>query len=250
MTDTAIVLAGGFGTRLKNVVTDLPKPMAPVNGVPFLNYQLNYLKHYGITNVIISTGHLGQKITSYYGNLYNGLKITYSHEEQALGTGGGIRLAIEKSIASQTIVLNGDSFFDVNLNEFYRNHTIHAATFSLAARKVENTARYGTITLGNYPLPKETKEKTNDFYKIISFNEKTGNTAEGYINGGIYVLDKSHYLKLTNPGQNFSIEKDVFEKYFLEINIGGFLSNGYFIDIGIPEDYARAQHELKEFKYK
>lgn len=239
MIQTAIILAGGFGTRLKTVVADLPKPMAPVNGIPFLNYQLNYLKHYGINKVIFSTGHLAEKISEYYGNVFNGIKIDYSHEESPLGTGGGIRLAMESCEESKAFVLNGDSFFDVNLTEFYRAHVVTKTDFSLAIRKVKNASRYGTIEVGD--------KLANDLFAIKQFAEKTGKEESGSINGGTYILDKEKFLQNTKPGINFSIEKDFFEK---QNNLGAFLSKGYFIDIGIPEDYEKAQHDFKEFKYR
>lgn len=236
MITTAIILAGGFGTRLQSVVSDLPKPMAPVNDQPFLNYQLNYLKHYGINKVILSLGYLPEKIKDFYGYNFNGIEIDYVIENEPLGTGGGIRLALEKCIEEKVLVLNGDSFFDVELNKFYKLHTTNNSEISLALRKVNNAARYGTIE----------KDKNS---KIISFIEKSGLEKEGIINGGVYILDKKIYSNLTPANKNFSIEKDFFEKQLQNIQIKGFEFEGYFIDIGIPEDYAKAQHDFKGFKY-
>lgn len=237
MLQTAVILAGGFGTRLQSVVSDLPKPMAPVNGEPFLNYQLNYLKHFGFKKVIFSTGHLADKIQSYYKNYYNGIEIEYVHEDAPMGTGGGIRLALEKCEDEFALVLNGDSFFDVNVHDFFRLHVNESSRCSLALRKVSDSSRYGTI-------------ETDDNDRIISFKEKTNKTIEGTINGGVYILNKDLYLTTTLQGTNFSIEKDFFEKELNSLVFKGFEFNGYFIDIGIPEDYTRAQHELKEFTYR
>ncbi|MDP1803521.1 MAG: nucleotidyltransferase family protein [Bacteroidota bacterium] len=237
MIDTAIILAGGFGTRLQAVVTDLPKPMAPVNGQPFLNYQLNYLKHYGVKKIILSVGYLSEKIKDHYGSNFNGLEIDYVVEESPLGTGGGIRLALEKCNAELAFVLNGDSFFDVDLEKFYSQHSKQNAEVSLALRKVKDAGRYGTI------------EKNGD-NKIISFKEKSGSAKEGIINGGVYIIDKNIYLNSTPSYTNFSIEKDFFEKQLNTLKIYGFEFEGYFIDIGIPEDYTTAQHDLKGSKYK
>ncbi|MBL7921623.1 MAG: nucleotidyltransferase family protein [Bacteroidia bacterium] len=236
MITTAIILAGGFGTRLQSVVSDLPKPMAPVNDQPFLNYQLNYLKHYGIKKVILSLGYLPEKIKDFYGYNFNGIEIEYVIEKDPLGTGGGIRLALEKCTAEKVFVLNGDSFFDVELNKFYKLHTTNNSEISLALRKVNNAARYGTIE----------KDKNS---RIISFIEKKGVEKEGLINGGVYILDKKIYSTLTPANKNFSIEKDFFEKQLQVIQIKGYEFEGYFIDIGIPEDYAKAQHDFKGFKY-
>ena len=237
MITTAIILAGGFGTRLQSVVNDLPKPMAPINGEPFLNYQLNYLKHYGIKNVILSVGYLAEKIKAYYGYNFNGLEIDYVVEENPMGTGGGIRLALEKCTESLSFVLNGDSFFDVDLIKFNDLHIQNRSQISLALRKVNNSERYGTI--------EKTKENI-----ISSFKEKSGIDHEGIINGGVYLLDKNLYLQKTPSATNFSIEKDFFEKQLSNSLISGFEFEGYFIDIGIPEDYLKAQHEFKGFKYK
>ena len=237
MITTAIILAGGFGTRLQSVVNDLPKPMAPINGEPFLNYQLNYLKHYGIKNVILSVGYLAEKIKAYYGSNFNGLEIDYVVEENPMGTGGGIRLALEKCTESLSFVLNGDSFFDVDLIKFYDLHIQNRSQISLALRKVNNSSRYGTI--------EKTKENI-----ISSFKEKSGIDHEGIINGGVYLLDNNLYLQKTPSATNFSSEKDFFEKQLSNSLISGFEFEGYFIDIGIPEDYLKAQHEFKGFKYK
>lgn len=237
MITTAIILAGGFGTRLQSLVSDLPKPMAPINNEPFLNYQLNYLKHYGIKNVILSVGYLSEKIKNFYGNNFNGLTIDYVVEETPLGTGGGIRLALEKSNEPLVFVLNGDSFFDVDLSQFYNLHIQSRSQISLALRKVNDSARYGTIE----------KNKEN---KIVSFKEKSGIDREGIINGGVYILDKNLYLQATPSSKNFSIEKDFFEKQLNTFLLSGFEFEGYFIDIGIPEDYLKAQNDFKGFKYK
>lgn len=237
MVKTAIILAGGFGTRLKSVVTDLPKPMAPVNGEPFLNYQLNYLRFYGIKRVIFSLGYLPEKIETYYKTNYRGIEISYVIEKEPLGTGGGIRFAMSKCIDPLVLVLNGDSFFDINLTDFYEQHQNQKSQISLSLRTVSDSSRYGTI-------------ETNTEHRIISFEEKTGITKEGKINGGIYILDKDLYLKNTPENNNFSIEKDFFEKQLTHLRIKGFEFKGYFIDIGVPEDYTQAQHDFKEFKYR
>lgn len=236
MLDTAIILAGGLGTRLKSIISDLPKPMAPVNGVPFLTYQFRYLKHYGIKKVILSVGHLAEKIEDYYKSDFEGMNISYAYEKTALGTGGGIRLAIEGCGANAILVLNGDSFFDVNIKEFFEQHNAKKSDASLALRRVDNAARYGTI-------------QKDDNNRITLFNEKSGLETPGIINGGVYILQKEIYLNNTPRNVTFSIEKDFFEKSITKLFLTGFEFNTYFIDIGIPEDYAKAQHDFKEFKY-
>jgi D-glycero-alpha-D-manno-heptose 1-phosphate guanylyltransferase len=236
MIRTAIILAGGFGTRLKTVVSDLPKPMAPVNGQPFLNYQFRYLEHFGIKNVILSTGHLADKIKDHYKNKFEGLNILYSHENSPLGTGGGIRLAMEHTREKEIIVLNGDSFFDVNLNYFFQKHKENSSQVSIALRMVSNASRYGRIEI----------DQQN---RIVSFLEKSSEESAGLINGGVYILERELFIGQTKGGTNFSIEKDFFQANTGKIKMMGFPFEGYFIDIGIPEDYTKAQNDLKGFKY-
>jgi D-glycero-alpha-D-manno-heptose 1-phosphate guanylyltransferase len=233
----AIILAGGFGTRLQSVVNDVPKPMAPINNIPFLNYVFDYLKFYQIEHVVLSTGYLAEKILDYYKEEFNGIKISYTKEETPLGTGGGIRLAMTKCTTKDVLVLNGDSFFDVDINIHYSNHVLKQANCTLALRKVDNAARYGTIQLG-------------DLNALDAFKEKDSVEREGLINGGVYILNREIYLSKTEVNSAFSIEKDFYEKRIKELTIFGFEYNGYFIDIGIPEDYKKAQDEFKGFKYR
>jgi D-glycero-alpha-D-manno-heptose 1-phosphate guanylyltransferase len=232
----AIILAGGFGTRLQAVVSDVPKPMAPINNEPFLNYVFDYLKHYQIEHVVLSTGYLADKISEYYKNEFQGIKISYTKEEAPLGTGGGIRLAMEKCYTKHVLVLNGDSFFDVNLNQYFNQHSSFHSDCSLALRKVDNAARYGTIKLGN------------GFIK--AFKEKDSIEKEGLINGGVYIINRELFLNKTEALKPFSIEKDFFETRINELNLMGFEYEGYFIDIGIPEDYKKAQDDFKGFAYR
>ena len=237
MLKEAIILAGGFGTRLQTVVNDVPKPMAPINNIPFLNYVFDYLKHYQIQHVVLSTGYLADKILDYYKDEFNGIKISYAKEETPLGTGGGIRLAMTKCTTQDILVLNGDSFFDVDINIHYSNHVLKQADCTLALRKVDNAARYGTIQLGASNV-------------IDAFKEKDSIEREGLINGGVYILNRETYLSKTEADSAFSIEKDFYEKRIKELHIFGFEYNGYFIDIGIPEDYKKAQDDFKGFKYR
>jgi D-glycero-alpha-D-manno-heptose 1-phosphate guanylyltransferase len=232
----AIILAGGFGTRLQAVVNDVPKPMAPINNEPFLNYVFDYLKHYQIEHVVLSTGYLSEKIVEYYKSEYKGIKVSYAKEETPLGTGGGIRLAMTKCSTKYILVLNGDSFFDVDITTHYQNHISKQADCTLALRKVDNAARYGTIVLG--------RENT-----IESFKEKDNIEQVGLINGGVYILNRELYLSRTAEANAFSIEKDFYETKIKELQIFGFEYAGYFIDIGIPEDYKKAQIDFKNFNY-
>ncbi len=237
MTETAVILAGGFGTRLQSVVSNLPKPMAPINDEPFLSYQFKYLKHFGIKKIILSIGYLSDKIQDYYKNSFEGIQISYVIEKEPLGTGGGIRLAMEQCEENHALALNGDSFFDINLRSFFLLHAKKKSFISLALRQIDDSSRYGTII-------------TDETNTILSFKEKSDMRKPGTINAGIYILNKNFYLKHSPPLTNFSIEKDFFEKQIDQFNMSGFKFEGYFIDIGLPEDYDKAQNDFKEFKYR
>ncbi len=237
MLNTAIILAGGMGTRLKTIISDLPKPMAPIMNVPFLTYQLNYLKHFGIKKVIFSVGYLSEKIIAHYNQSFENISIEYSIEKNPLGTGGGIRMAMSNLKEDLVLILNGDSFFDLDLEQFYNLHLEQKSDFSLALRYVNNSERYGNIEF-------------NSSNQITSFIEKNQLNQSGYINAGVYILSKKLYLQNTKPDINFSIEKEFFEKQLNQLIIKGFEFKDYFIDIGIPEDYLKAQDDFKEFKYK
>jgi len=235
ITTSAIILAGGFGKRLKSLVSDVPKPMAPVLEKPFLTYLLRYLSSFQLKHVVLSTGYLSSVIENYFGNNFNGLKLSYSVEEEPLGTGGAIKKALNLLSDDNVLVLNGDSFLDLNLSEFSNFYYQNDFDGLLACRSVNDAARYGTLEINNK--------------QIVAFKEKIGVNESGLINGGVYLLNKQHYLKNTPSSLNFSIEKDYFEKQIKYSKFGAYMCEGYFIDIGIPEDYLKAQHEFKEFKY-
>jgi len=235
MIKQAIVLAGGFGTRLQTVVQDVPKPMALINGRPFLDYQLNYLKSFDIQEIIFSVGYKHEHISNYFGNSFKGLKIDYAIENEPLGTGGGILNAFQFVESGAALVVNGDTLFEVNLKHFFDNHQQKQATISLALREIEDVSRYGIV-----------ETDAND--RIIGFAEKGEKTGRGLINGGIYLIEKEFFVKNTFP-KRFSMEKDAFEQYYTTQNFYGFPYKSYFLDIGIPEDYKKAQDEFKELGY-
>jgi len=234
MITEAIILAGGFGTRLQKVVSELPKPMAPINGRPFLEYQLNYLSNYGIKRVIFSVGYLSETISDYFGNNFNGIEIDYAYEENPLGTGGGILNAFHKRETDEVLVLNGDTLFEIDINDFYQQHSESKSLFSLALRELDSVDRYGSVI---------TKDSI-----INKFAEKGEFKGKGVINGGVYIINKEFFEKANLP-MKFSMEKDVFEKLLTDFDFYGFPFSNYFLDIGIPEDYNRAQDEFKKLKY-
>ncbi len=229
MLTEAIVLAGGFGTRLRAVVRDVPKPMAPVRGRPFLAYVLDYLAREGVRSVVLSVGYKEETIRAAFGTSYGALKIDYAVETEPLGTGGGIRLALEKTSGASILALNGDTFFPANLGELTRLHEESGADMTLALKRMAQCERYGTLTLGGTA-------------QITGFREK-GAVEDGLINGGVYAIKRT-LLEEWALNQPFSIEKDLLERLAVSRRFFGVPFDTYFIDIGIPEDYARAQQEL------
>jgi D-glycero-alpha-D-manno-heptose 1-phosphate guanylyltransferase len=221
-----IILAGGFGTRLKHVISDIPKPMAPVNGKPFLHYLFLSLSVQEIKEVVLSVGYKSNVIEEYFGVEYLGIKITYAREEQPLGTGGGIKQAFQ-FVEDHAYVLNGDTFFDVNLNELSTFYFDNAADIALALKPMKNFDRYGTVVLNQS--------------RISAFAEKKPMDT-GLINGGVYFFGRNVFDEISE--QKFSFEKDVLEKYVQQKKICGKIFDNYFIDIGIPEDYAKVQSDF------
>ena len=225
---TAIILAGGLGTRLKSVINDLPKPMAMINSKPFLHYVFLYLTRQQISKAILSVGYKSPIIEAYFGDKYLDVEIVYSKEEEPLGTGGGIKKAFQL-VDDFAYVLNGDTFFDIDLNVLSKFHLEAAADISLALKPMQRFDRYGTV---------EMKEE-----RIIKFEEKKP-VEEGLINGGVYFLNRE-MLDRVESGK-FSFEKEVLEKYVSVRQINGRIFKDYFIDIGVPEDYSLAQIDFKK----
>lgn len=235
MVNEAIILAGGLGTRLRSIVKDVPKPMADINGKPFLEYIFRYIKHFGINKVILAVGYKADIIKNYFGNRFNGISIIYSEEKELLGTGGAIKQAIIFSEVNNVFIINGDTFFDVDLNKVYQFHMRKKAALTIALRYIKNADRYGIIEI----------DEKNTVRKFLEKGEKK----EGYINGGIYLIDKSFFLSFDLP-KRFSFEKDFLEKNYELCNFYGIPFDTYFVDIGVPEDYERAKKEFKAFKYR
>lgn len=229
----AIILAGGFGTRLQEVVKDVPKPMAKIGNLPFLSYLFTCLKKHQITDVVLSVGYLSEKIIDYFGNSYLGINIKYAVENQPLGTGGAILNSLVHIDNSQpVIILNGDTFLEVDYQQLIAFHSDKKADLTIALRHLDDCSRYGTV-------------KINDEGSIVNFLEKQQNQSgqPGLINGGIYVLNPK-ILANYQLAKQFSFEQDFLGKYFNQIKAFGFAANSYFIDIGIPQDYQKAQNEL------
>jgi D-glycero-alpha-D-manno-heptose 1-phosphate guanylyltransferase len=226
----AIVLAGGFGTRLQGVINDRPKSMALINGRPFLEYLLDYLIRQGISRTVLSVGFKRDSIISHFGADYRGMEIDYAIEEEPMGTGGGIRLGFWKIKADRAVVMNGDSLFMADIGKMGEKHLVRKADVTLALRKLDDTGRYGRVVISSQG-------------RIKGFEEKNQQAGPGYISAGVYFMEKSFIMEPRFRGR-FSIEKECFERYFSSSRMFGFPADGYFIDIGIPEDYEKAQHEF------
>jgi D-glycero-alpha-D-manno-heptose 1-phosphate guanylyltransferase len=235
MIKEAIILAGGLGTRLRSVVSDLPKCMAPVAGKPFLHYVITHLKREGIQNFIFSVGYKSESIINFVNKEFlpagkpASNDVQFSVEEEPLGTGGAIKLACEKVYNHNVLVCNGDTLFKINPGKLSNFHLYHNSDCTLCLKPMNNFERYGVVEMNNDASIKSFKEK--QFYK------------SGFINGGVYALDVKNF-RAENLPEKFSFEKDYLEKYVGKRNFYAVVQDEYFIDIGIPEDYERAQKEL------
>lgn len=220
----AIILAGGLGTRLRPCVDNLPKPLAPIDGKPFLRYLLDYLYVNGVHRAIISTGYLAEAVEEIIGKSHRGMVIDYCREESPLGTGGAIKKALGMCRNEYAVAVNGDSFFDVDLLKMKSFHEKSGCALSLAAKEVPCAERSGFIRAENG--------------RLCGFQEK-GIKSAGLINGGIYFIRTDLLNGVTE--EKFSFENQILEGGYCPVGV--FESDGYFIDIGIPENYRKAQEE-------
>lgn len=223
----AIILAGGFGTRLSHIVTDVPKPMALVAGKPFLEYILEVLSQNGITKVVMAVGYKSEVIINHFGTKYKNIAIRYSVESKPLFTGGAIKLALKSCLDDDVFIINGDTFFNVDLMQLKEFHKLNKADLTISTKLMRQFERYGTIE--SFEL------------KITTFREKC-RVDEGWINGGIYLIKRDLLESISD--EVFSFETDFMEKKTEQLNIFEFKSSAYFIDIGIPEDYYKAQNDF------
>lgn len=229
----AVILSGGFGTRLSHVVQDVPKPMAPIQDKPFLKYIIENLKKQEFDNFVFLTGYKSEFIEDYFKDLKNAIFIK---EETALGTGGAILNAYSK-LRDEFFVINGDTFFDIDfsiLEDFGKQKPC-----TLALRYSNDIERYGFAEI-------------SDNFEIISFKEKgnlPNDRIDGYINGGIYYLKKDILKKYVENFNNqfISLETDIFPKLLEKNKLYGIPIGGFFIDIGIPDDYYKAQNLIPDW---
>ena len=223
---TAVILAGGLGTRLRKAVSNQPKVMAEVNGKPFLYYVLDQLAEVDIKRVVISTGYMADKIEEVIGFSYKGLKVDYSWEESPLGTGGALKLAGQSISTKYCLVMNGDSYTEFDPVSLFRSHKQKNASIVLLAKMLSGASRFGTIQM-------------NEQNEIIRFMEKESSTGIGLINAGIYIMKTSTLQKIPNKTP-CSLEYDFFPAMIGQ-NIYGYETKGNFIDIGTVESYAKAE---------
>ena len=228
--NTAIILAGGLGTRLRSIVSDRPKPMAIINGRPFLEYLIDYWMSQGINEFFISAGYKHEIITNHFGNRYNGARIEYSIENTQLGTGGALLNVMEKiSSEAPFLLLNGDSYFEVELKALVEFAEKKDADWCFSLFKTNNTERFHSFEIENTG-------------KISSLNKKGAFPKESFANGGVYLIKNKSLLNLKfSPLDFISLENQVFPLLLnLDQKLFGILISSPFIDIGTPEDYSQA----------
>jgi D-glycero-alpha-D-manno-heptose 1-phosphate guanylyltransferase len=227
----AIVLAGGLGTRLASKLSGIPKVLAPIAGRPFLEILLNQLQRAGCTRVLLSVGHLHDVIQDRLGASFHGLLLDYVIESAPLGTGGAIRMALHAAMEPSVLTLNGDTFLDADYAAMMRFHQAQGAGMTIAITRQANIARYGGVLV--------------ERNRIVGFEEK-GRSGPGWINAGAYVLSKEMQWPPTLP-ENFSFEVDFLAPEIIRLAPAAYQVDGFFLDIGVPEDLARAQRDLTPF---
>ena len=224
-----IILAGGLGTRLKSEVPDLPKCLAPVANKPFIDHILSYFIDQGQQRFIFALGYLYEMVLEHIDTNWPNLNYSYTVENEPLGTGGAIALAATKVTSDDFLVLNGDTLFKIDGYRFYQHHISHVSLVTLALKLMSDFDRYGTV-------------EVDETDKIVAFHEKKP-CETGLINGGIYLINLAYYQSLSFPKKH-SFEKDVLEAFVGKGNMYAQIFDDYFIDIGIPADFNRANHDL------
>lgn len=232
----AFILVGGLGTRLKKVISSVPKPMAPINGVPFLDILIKYWRNKGIKNFYLLTGYKSDVIKDYFGNHYYECNIFYSNEKEPLDTGGAFLKGLkffEKNIKNKyAILLNGDTWFDFNFENLVNDHIKSGKLLTIAIKEITNNNRYGNIIL-------------SDKGEVITIKKPEKELAFSRINVGCYIFESSTLLNhLEHFSNKFSLEDDLLPFLMKKRKIGSSLNEGSFIDIGIPSDFRKASQIL------
>jgi D-glycero-alpha-D-manno-heptose 1-phosphate guanylyltransferase len=225
----AIVLAGGLGTRLASVIQGMPKVMAPVGNQPFLALLLLRLQQKGMERVILSVGYLSGMIRGHFGDNFEGLELAYAIEDEPLGTGGATLKALSRADSESVFVLNGDTYVDIDYAAMLSRNIDAGVKASIAVAEVDDCTRFGRIAV--------------EEGRVVGFAEK-GKSGPGKISAGVYVMNRDLFAPYNMPAA-FSLENDFFVPHIKALRPLAFVTSGYFIDIGIPEDLARAQSELQ-----
>jgi len=236
MSDLAVaVLAGGLGTRLRPVVADRPKGLAEIRGRPFLAYLLDQLAAAGLRHAVLCTGYLGEKIYDTFGESYRCLRLSYSREQEPLGTAGALRLALPYLQSDPVLVMNGDSYCAADLKSFFQWHCDRGAMASLLLTRVRQSERYGSVKLDSDGA-------------VLEFREKKQGVVSDLINVGVYLLSQAVLASLPQQ-RKVSLEYDVFRQW-IGHGLCGCQTDGPFLDIGTPEDFLRADPFFSSIKRK
>jgi len=230
---TPVVLAGGRGTRLRTIVSDRPKVVAFVRGRPFITYIFDQLIDAGFEQVILCAGYLAEKMIEILGHEYRTLSIGYSKEPYSLGTGGAVKYALPLIETSHVLVMNGDSFIDVDLSNVLSWSLKKNFDNLIVLSEVSDISRYGAV-------------KTNGNHVITDFSEKTTEVKSGWVNAGIYLFTRELIDKSIEPDKAYSLEKELIPALIKKISIGGYLCNSNLTDIGTPESYKIANQASDE----
>ncbi|MBS1482201.1 MAG: NTP transferase domain-containing protein [Clostridium sp.] len=228
----AILLAGGLGTRLRSVVSDRPKPMALIEGRPFMEYVTRELVRHGITDIIFAVGYKGSMVEEHFGSGDRfGFHASYAYEETLLGTAGAIKNAGRLITQDRFYVLNADTFYQIDYTRLSKIMDVRYLDMALVLREVEDVSRYGQAVLDREGI-------------LTAFNEKTEEARTGTINGGVYLMKRELLDRI--PEGKVSLENDMIPRWLgEEKRLGGFVNDGYFIDIGIPEAYYQFQEDVR-----
>ena len=224
---TPVILIGGLGTRLQPVVKDRPKGIAEVGGKPFIYYLLKQLEIHNFKTVLLCTGYMSSAIEESLSLLTSQVKIEYSKESTPLGTAGALRNALPKISTDNLMVMNGDSFCDIDMHELLLKSSISKADCMMTLTKVKNSCRYGSVHI-------------NDQGFVTKFSSRPEESGENIINAGIYIFRKS-LIESIPPKTHRSLENDFLPKWSEEGRIAYFIHNGRFIDIGTPNSYIESQ---------
>jgi NDP-sugar pyrophosphorylase family protein len=224
---TAVILAGGLGTRLRAAVSDRPKVLADVAGQPFLERIFEQISGFGIRKAVVCTGYMAEQIEHLYPASFRDLSISYSREHALLGTAGAVRFALDQITTDRALILNGDSYCAFEYPAFKSFHEAKDADASILLTYVDDCSRYGSVVL-------------DDNARIESFIEKSGAGGAGFINAGVYMMDRA-LIKEIPAGRVLSLEKDIFPKWIGRQFFGHASDAPMFIDIGTPQSFQHAQ---------